>query len=445
MIEAVTAILVYEDEVFVIKRQPHLRAFPGYHAFPGGKIDAGDSRIERPHALTDDHSQPHLAALNRELYEELNFDLGMALEQGGIDSIALFGKAITPAFERVRFCAWYYKIVLNSRPDFVLEQNEIAQGGWYKPAEINARYLQGEILMVVPMCNTLKRLAEDIHASTCMPFNIDSPDDELPCLELIHGLRTLPIPSNTLLPATNTNALLLGDDGRRQVLVDPSPESDEVYQRLLNTFRERPLDALLISHHHPDHHEYAIDFAREKGLPVLMTKATVYWLNTHFGEDYLDGIAIEEIAEGSVISYWKGSPIRVYELPGHDEGMVGLAPDCLRWFFIADLAQTQGSILIPERGGDLALYMHSLQRVIDLKPETILPSHGIPAGGTVLLERTLQHRIEREQQISELHLQAMSEDEMVRALYPTLDNKYRDFAQQTVRQHIRKIKQEQYA
>ena len=42
MIEAVTAILVCEEEVFVIKRQPHLRAFPGYHAFPGGKIDAED-------------------------------------------------------------------------------------------------------------------------------------------------------------------------------------------------------------------------------------------------------------------------------------------------------------------------------------------------------------------------------------------------------------------
>ncbi len=442
MIEAVAAILVYENEVFAIKRQPHLRAFPGYHAFPGGKIDAGDSRVERPHPITDQHSQLHLAALNRELYEELQFDLGIALAEGDVRAITLFGKAVTPAFERLRFCAWYYKIVLNKKPRFVFEENEIESGGWVKPADLHAKYLRGDALMVVPMCNTLKQLADNIELIAAHPFNIETPEGELPCLELIHGLKTLPIPSNTLLPAVNTNALLLGDDGQRQVLVDPSPESDEVYQKLLKTFESRPLDAILISHHHPDHHEYAMDLAREKLLPVLMTERTAYWLIQQYGESYLFGIRLEMIQQDSVISYWKGSPIRAYELPGHDEGMVGLAPDTLGWFFIADLAQTMGSILIPDKGGDLAVYMQSLQRVIDLKPKYVLPSHGIPAGGTDLLERTLKHRIKREIQIRQLKLNSATETEILDSVYPTLDPQYEDFARQTIRQHIHKIEQD---
>ncbi len=442
MIEAVTAILVCGEEVFVIKRQPHLRAFPGYHAFPGGKIDAEDDVQLIEHSDLAVYPQAHISALHRELLEELQFDLAAAFEQGMVQSLSLFGKAVTPEFERIRFSAYYYKIVIEHKPAFTFEENEIAHGDWYQARDLHDQYLRGESLMVVPMCNTLKRLAEDMSAEYVQPFNIQIPAGELACLELIHGLRTLPIPSNTLLPASNTNALLLGDEGRRQVLVDPSPKSPEVYQQLLETMDGRGLDAILISHHHPDHHEYAMDLAREKQLPVLLTERTVYWLNRHYAEDYLEGVTLELISEGSVVTHWKNSPVRAYELPGHDEGMVGLAPDTLDWFFIADLAQTMGSILIPDEGGDLAIYMHSLQRVIDLKPKVVLPSHGIPAGGTVLLERTLQHRLKREAQIRKLKLEGASETEIFDSVYPGLDSQFEDFARQTIRQHLYKIEAE---
>lgn len=113
------------------------------------------------------------------------------------------------------------------------------------------------------------------------------------------------------------------------MLVDPSPKSPLVYQQLLKTSTCRKLDAILISHHHPDHHEYAMDMAREKRLPVLLTGRTLHWLKHHFGESYVADIELELIAESSAITRWKNSPIRSYELPGHDEGMVGLAPDTL--------------------------------------------------------------------------------------------------------------------
>lgn len=442
MIEAVTAILVCGEEVFVIKRQTHLRAFPGYHAFPGGKIDPQDDVELTNHPELAVYPQAHMSALHRELKEELQFDLAASLEQGTVQSLNLFGEAITPKFERIRFCAHYYKIVISHKPAFVFEENEIEHGAWYRAGDLHELYRKGKALMVVPMCNTIQRLAQDMTAQRAEPFNIQVPPGELACLELLHGLRTLPIPSNTLLPATNTNALLLGDEGQRQLLVDPSPESPLVYQQLLDTLNTRKLDAILISHHHPDHHEYAMDLAREKQLPVVLTERTVYWLNRHFGEDYLAGIELELIYEGCVVTQWKNSPVRVYELPGHDEGMVGLAPDTLDWFFIADLAQTQGSILIPDAGGDLAIYMQSLQRVIDLQPKTILPSHGIPVGGTALLERTLQHRIKREVQIKALKLASATETEIFKSVYPHLDSQFEDFARQTIRQHLHKIEQD---
>ena len=291
--------------------------------------------------------------------------------------------------------------------------------------------------MVVPMQNALKQLAEDIEVCKASPFNIEIPADEIPCLELLQGLRYLPILSNTLHPATHTNAPLLGDPGKRQILVDPSAKDDGVYQQLLTTLQRYPVDAILISHHHPDHHHYAMELARTQQIPVLMSACTRYWLARHFGAGYLEGVELEIITEGTAVCEWQGQPVRAYELPGHDEGMLGLAPDSLRWFFIADLAQSRGSILIPEEGGDLDLYLQSLQRVIDLKPDYILPSHGVISGGTEILDRTLRHRLQRHQQIDELRRKNQGDQQIVAALYPDLEARYQDFALQTVRQHLR--------
>lgn len=442
MIDAVTAILVCDDEVFVIKRQPHLRAFPGYLAFPGGKIDLGDQQSGIEHPLIEAHPQTHITALRRELLEELDFDLGGALSSGTVREISLFGTAITPEFERLRFNAHYYKIVLERKPGFVFETNEIAEGGWQKAATLRDLFLRGQALMVVPMRNTLFQLAADISASTSREFNLVIPENHLPCLELIDGLRTIPVPSNTLPPARATNALLLGDEGQRQVLVDPSPESDQVYTCLWNTLASRRVDAILLTHHHPDHHERAPQLARALGIPVLLSERTLYRLQRGWGEKYLAGVELELVDEGSLITHWKRAPVRAYSLPGHDDGMLGLAPDTLDWFFVADLAQTGGSIVIPDEGGDLTAYFSSLRRVIDLEPKVIMPSHGIPSGGTAILEKTLQHRIDREQQIRPLYEAKASVSKILYEVYPGLEPRLEKLAVQTIHQHIRKLDEE---
>src|SRR5436305_1206806 len=53
-------------EVMVVARAPSLRFFGGFHAFPGGKIGAGDVPVTRPGAET---TKAQWAAA-RELFEE---------------------------------------------------------------------------------------------------------------------------------------------------------------------------------------------------------------------------------------------------------------------------------------------------------------------------------------------------------------------------------------
>ena len=63
--KAVSVILKYKDEIYYIKRQNFLRAFPGYTAFPGGKVDKEDLDL--------------IHTVKREIQEELQFELGLSL------------------------------------------------------------------------------------------------------------------------------------------------------------------------------------------------------------------------------------------------------------------------------------------------------------------------------------------------------------------------------
>jgi len=440
MREAVTAVFTCGDDLFVIRRQPWLRAFPGYLAFPGGKIDDQDQQGACTHPLVSGFPAAWIRALYREIREELDYDLEAALDRGEIESVDRVGTAITPAFERYRFRVQYFRIQLRQRPGFRPDREEIAWSDWVERRQLWQEFQAGRHLMVAPTRNLVRALALDPGVSRVEPFNISYIEGRtLPVLELIAGIGYIPVPSNTLPPARFTNALLLGDSGQRRCLVDPSPESECVLEQLLRTLESHPVDALMITHHHPDHHQFAPDIARRLSLPLLCSQRTERRLLATFGEHYLDGLKIQHLAEGDRLTRWLGRSVICHELPGHDDGMLGLAPEQGPWFFVSDLVQTLGTVVIPEPEGDMAAYFSSLQRVIGRAPEMLIPSHGLPAGGTWHLQRTLQHRMQREQQVQRLHDAGEGLEEIVGALYPELDSELRPLAAQNVRQHLRKL------
>ena len=440
MREAVTAVFVYGEELFVIERQPYLRAFPGYLAFPGGKVDALDQTQTPGHAMFREFPDALTQALQRELIEEVGYDLMAAAGSGELSSVSLLGTAVTPAFESVRFSAHHFKIVLNRRPEFRPDREEIAWSGWVHRSELWRRYAEGEALMVTPTINLIRSLAQDIRTTRVEPFNLEYDSAcELPYLELIKGVGSIPVPSTTLPPAQATNALVLGDPGQPVCLVDPSPRDEETYQKLLRTLRRYPVERLLISHHHPDHHQFAPRLARELGLPLLCSERTRERLLQSCGRDYLAGISLVMVEEGSLVTRWLGREVHCYHLPGHDDGMIGLAPEDHAWFFVCDLIQTAGSVVIPEPEGDMQAYFDSLQRVISLDPGVIIPSHGMPVGTRLVLERVLEHRRQREASILEMLEDGLSQQQMLEQIYAGLDAKLLPLAQQNLRQHMRKL------
>lgn len=421
MRQAVTAVFTFKEKVFAIKRHNYLTAFPGYTSFPGGKVDK-DETIDQ--------------ALAREVEEEL----GVKLDSLQIKDRIYLGVATTPPFNPYRFETHFYRFELESEYSFVVDPGEAETGEWINTTELLERYQRAELMAVPPTITLIKSLAAGI-ADKVLDLDLKyDPEKEVPLIESICGVRQLLPLSNTFPPANRTNAFILGDS--EKILVDPSPKDEQELARFLETAEKVGFDKIFLSHHHPDHHEFAPDIARARSLPMLMSADTHQRILVKWGPEYLRDCKIIYVNEGDVICKSQGSDVLAYKVPGHDEGQIALAPKTFNWFFVSDLIQTIGTVVVGGEEGDMAKYYTSLEKIISKNPKFVIPSHGIAVGGTYKVEKTLEHRRLRESQIKKLLDQGLDIEAIVPIVYEGLEPRLIPYARYTVEAHIKKIKKE---
>jgi glyoxylase-like metal-dependent hydrolase (beta-lactamase superfamily II) len=224
-------------------------------------------------------------------------------------------------------------------------------------------------------------------------------------------------PSEWTGPSGNNTWLL---PGREPALVDAGVGNPEHVQAVADALDGAPLARVLITHWHPDH---------VKGLPAL--------------RDRWRGLVVVD-ASGEPVPAGDGH-LEILPTPGH-------SPDHLCFFdreagdlYCGDLARKGGTIVIPARkGGDLRAYLASLQLVRDLAPRRLLPGHGpVVDDPAALIDEYIAHRQKREQQILQAILGgARTVDEIVRQVYPALPASLSDGAADSVRAHLKKLRDE---
>lgn len=440
MKESVSAVFTTNDQIFFIKRQNYLSVFPGYYATPGGKVDASDSKIPLVDKIWPVHIKPEvLHALIREVKEELNYDLEAGVLSGEVLSIDDIGLAITPEFNPYRFKNYYIKIQLTHAKMFNADPSEVEFGEWNTPHNLLQRYYGGGILAVPPAITLLKTFDRDPTHSTpielTLPYN---PDTEVPMIESIYGVRQFLPLSHTFPPANRTNSFIIGDEDQIKYLIDPSPRDEDELAKFVNSVSQVGFDRIFLTHHHPDHYEFSRDIALRFKVPMEMSQFTY----SIIGKEYFKDIEVVLRKEGDVLTKSLGQDVRVYEVPGHDEGQLALAPDNMSWFLAGDLIQTIGTVVIGGPEGDMQKYFHSLKRVIELNPKNIIPSHGIIIGGTNKIAETLKHRQEREDQIIELLKAGRNLQQILDVVYAGLKPELLPYALKTIEAHITKIHNE---
>ncbi len=443
IIDSVAAVFCNGHKIFTVRRQSYLKAFPGYDSFPGGKIDREDSRAQHPVKFLCNWDGHAMHALVREVQEELDYDLPAEIASGQIVSVKYLATALAPATVAIRFRLHFFRIDLKTRPVFSVDAGEIADSCWKTPMQLLDSFHKGDALMVPPLYWLLEKLHRDPQGDN---FGDLSPrfDENIyvPRIEVLSGVQMLSIPSNTFPPEKRTNAFLLGDKGSPQILVDPSPASPQVLEKLRHTLRRDTIDSLFITHHHPDHYENAPELARHLSIPIKMSEDTRCRITQQQGNDYFSGLQIEVMQEGTRLTDWKGEAVRVYSIPGHDAGHLGLAPESLRWFLVGDLIQSAGTVVIAVPEGDMAVYFQTLKQIITLDPAVIIPSHGMPSRSTYRLQETLNHRQNREKEILELFLNGKTPAEILDIIYPEINQHLRPFARLNIESHLTKLRQD---
>jgi glyoxylase-like metal-dependent hydrolase (beta-lactamase superfamily II) len=179
---------------------------------------------------------------------------------------------------------------------------------------------------------------------------------------------------------TGNNTYLL--NGVRPALIDAGVGRPEHIAAVATALAGHPLAAVLITHGHVDH---------VAGLPALVER----WPSVRVRNARGDAFADQERIEAG------DTRLRAIHTPGHAPDHFCLLDEDSGDLYCGDLARIGGTIVIPaSKGGDLAEYLASLQKVRALGPRRLLPGHGpVIEDPEALIGEYLEHRARRERQV----------------------------------------------
>ncbi|GIT72737.1 MAG: hypothetical protein Ct9H300mP28_25510 [Pseudomonadota bacterium] len=111
-LESVSVLFMHKEQIFQSSVSRTCLPFPGYHAFPGGKIDNDESSVPFKTRILSDHDPRGMRAIQREVMEELGYDIEKGiLRMKYFQSVSLL-KQLHRVFCSFRFRTWFYRIDL---------------------------------------------------------------------------------------------------------------------------------------------------------------------------------------------------------------------------------------------------------------------------------------------------------------------------------------------
>jgi glyoxylase-like metal-dependent hydrolase (beta-lactamase superfamily II) len=283
-----------------------------------------------------------------------------------------------------------------------------------RPTDALTLWQEGRALLHPPnrhALNVLSRVRRTVDAVAWLA----SPTAADTRIEFQRGVRLVALRTPTLLPATHTNAWILGTG--ELLIIDPGASDPAEIERLTGHVRAlaaedcRPL-AVVLTHHHLDHVGGAAAVSEQLGIPVWCHPRTADRLP--FRPDRLLEDGDELTLAGAPAMRWQ-----VLHTPGHARGHLSLIDVATRAVVVGDMVAGQGTILIDPPEGDMGEYLRQLARLRDVPVRAVYPAHGPPLpDGPGALAAVLEHRAMRERRVqAALSTQARALEELASDAY----------------------------
>ncbi|MCY7344869.1 MAG: MBL fold metallo-hydrolase, partial [Pyrinomonadaceae bacterium] len=422
------------DKVLWARRNPNLAFLGGWHAFPGGKLEASDTLVKVKNC-EDAELERFIVCAAREMFEEagvllvrngekltrgqraslhddlisgrMTFDEILAHWNLWIDAedFHYTGFWTTPNFSTVRFKTRFFLAVCPPKQTPFAAISELENVEFIAPSAALNKWKKSEVLISPPVLLTLKTL-EDIltinshgllrieenpgiknqsfkSAAAKLLKNSQAVDGAISHIELNSRITCFPLKTETLPPATHTNCFIVG---RKKFVVIDAASSKKSEQNalhdLIDSFVEDGFQcqAIITTHSHPDH--FGGETTLQKHLfdkfnlqiPLAAHEATAKGLSgkVEFQKFIEDGEAFD-LQDDSGENF----QLQTLHTLGHASGLLAFYDAEFGFLLAGDNVINSSSVVIAPPDGNLKNYLRSLERLRDLPNLRFLcGSHG---------------------------------------------------------------------
>ena len=209
-------------------------------------------------------------------------------------------------------------------------------------------------------------------------------------MEALDRIRHFTAANPGMMTLTGTNQYLLGREEITVIDVAlPGAENIDGILEQIERMGGKRIENILLTHIHRDHCGGAVALKRRTGAKLGICALRAGYLG---GEDFT-------YKSGDSIPY-DGGELTVVHTPGHESGHCCFYESSRQLLFTGDHILGQGTTVIPPPDGDMALYIQSLEMLLDLKIRLLLPGHGPvihdPYGK---IREYVDHRLLREREV----------------------------------------------
>jgi glyoxylase-like metal-dependent hydrolase (beta-lactamase superfamily II) len=188
-----------------------------------------------------------------------------------------------------------------------------------------------------------------------------------------------------------TNTYLVGID--EVAVIDPGPDDQQHVDAIVGGSMKERVRWVVLTHTHPDHSPATARLVKATGAEVL---AFGQKRDKDGGEFTID----RPLTDGDTIEGTEFG-LEVLHTPGHSPNHLCFLLEEERLLFTGDtILDGMYSVVSPRRGGDMAQYMKTLERLRKLRLRGIAPGHGDAIEEPrARIDDYLAHRKQRERQV----------------------------------------------